>query len=287
MLASMFTVVMATALTQAAAAQVEESTPGDAEAAKRRAAERLEFMKKSVAVYELTLADGSDGRSSTPRRKAMLVPEPLLRWSNIHGDEDGTLVLWRAAGRPVAIAQVFSVDKGKLWLHEFQSLSAELFSLERGGHPVWTPSKAGLEFKTLADAPVPANTEAQRLSQMHALSRRFAASDDYGNNGNLWQLRLLSRPVYRYAKDKNAEAAPDARLIDGAIFAYVVGTDPELLLLLEARQDGSQSAWHYALAPMTCFALTAMLDGKTVWRCPFRGAPYHPRDPFYSLNYHP
>ncbi|MGH7140788.1 MAG: hypothetical protein ACREHD_34075 [Pirellulales bacterium] len=282
----MLKLLVVATLAQAAGDQAKDRAP-NTEAAKQRAAERLEFMKKSVAVYELTLADGSDGRSSTPHRKAMLVPEPLLRWSNIHGDEDGTLVLWRAAGRPVAIAQVFSVDKGKVWLHEFQSLSEELFSLERDGRPVWTPSEAGLEFKTLADAPVPAKTEAQRLFQMHALSRRFAASDDYGNNGNLWQLRLLSRPVYRYAKDENAEAAPETRLIDGAIFAYVVGTDPEMLLLLEARRGAAQSAWHYALAPMTCFAFTATLDGKAVWSCPFRGAPYRPRDPFFSLDYRP
>lgn len=287
MFSSLLALVLTTALAQAAGAQPKESL-SEGEAAKRRAAERLQFMKKSASVYELTLDAGSDGKSGPSRRKATLVSEPLLRWSNIHGDEDCTLFLWAAEGRPVAIAQAFSTDRGARWLHEFQSLSVELFSLERDGHPVWTPGEPGLEFKPLADAPVPAKTQAQRLSQMHALSRHFAASDDYGNNGSLWQLRLLSRPVYRYAKDdENVQAAPDAKRTDGAIFAYVVGTDPEMLLLLEARRDGSKSAWHYALAPMTCFALSATLDGEAVWRCAFRGARHHPRNPFFSLDYRP
>lgn len=276
-------------LAQAAGAQTNNALSPQAEKAKKRAAERLLFMKKSVAGYELLLGDDSQ-KTSGGSRSATVEAEPLLRWSNIHGDDDGTLFLWTADRRPIAIAQAFSVEKGKIWLHEFQSLSEERLSLKRDDQPIWTPRQAGLEFKPLADAPAPAATAALRSAQMHAMSRRFAASDDYGNNGNLWQLRLLSRPVYRYAKPAAGPAPPAAMgetLIDGAVFAYTVGTDPELLLLLEARRDGSNSAWHYALAPMTCFALTATLDGKAVWSCPFRGAPFGRQNAFFSLEYRP
>lgn len=288
MLKLVLSLVLASVVNQVAVAQTKDAASPDGEA-RQRAAQRLQFMKQSVAVYELLLGDDSDAAPQGPRAKAMLEAEPLLRWSNINGDDDGTLFLWTAGGRPVAIAQAFSVEKGKVWLHEFQSLSVETFSLQRDGQPVWMPRQAGLEFKPLPDAPVPATTVAQRTAQMHAMSRRFATSDDYGNNGNLWQLRLLSRPVYRYAipEAETAERAAAEDLIDGAIFASVVGTDPEVLLLLEARRDGSQPTWHYALAPMTSFSLTATLDGKSVWSCPFRGAPFQPQNAFFTIDYRP
>jgi hypothetical protein len=297
MLSPMFTLILAAA-TYASDEQVKEAAAQDTDAVKPPAAERLEFMKKSVAVYGCELAEGADAdrtsregsQAKRPRAKVVLEAEPLLRWSNIEGNDDGTLFLWTAAGHPVAIAQAFSVDQGNRWLHEFQSLSVDLFLLKRDRQTVWTPQMAGVGFKPLAGAATPAKTAAQRLSQMRALARRFAASDDYGNVGNLWQLRLLSRPVYRYAKpdaESAGERPPDDELIDGAVFAFVVGTDPEMLLLVEARRDASAAAWHYALAPMTSFALKASLDGKPVWSCPFRGAPFHRRDPFFTIDYRP
>jgi hypothetical protein len=284
------TLALAIVLAQPAAAPEKEKTESEQDAS-RRAAERLEFMKKSVAAYSLTLAEMSAKdaaqttarRSQSPRIEAMLEPEPLLRWSNIHGDDDGTLFLWTVAGRPVAVAQSFSVGKGKIWLHEFQSLSLDPFSLMLDGQVVWAPEKAGVAFKPLDDAPTPAKTAALRLSQMRSMASRFKASDDYGNKGNIWQLRRLTQPVYRYPKpdDRSSEAADSGRdSIDGAVFAFVVGTDPEMLLLFEARQEVSGPAWQYALAPMTAFELKASLSDKAVWSSPFRAPPFDRRGPF-------
>jgi hypothetical protein len=265
----------------------------DAAAAKERAAERLDFMKKSVSVYQPTWADeATSGKpdantSQGTRAKPTLEVEPLLRWANLEGKGDGTLFLWTSAGRPFAIAQMFSVEDGRRWLHEFQSLSPHLFSFLRDGRSVWSPQAAGIEFKPLPDAPPPARTAAQRLVQMHSMARLFEASDDYGNAGNLWQLRLLSRPVYRYPKADTEVKEAEEEVIDGAVFAFVVGTDPEMLLLFEARRNDAGFAWHYGLAPMTSFALKASLSGKQVWSCPFRGAPFRPNNPFFTLDYVP
>jgi hypothetical protein len=54
------------------------------------------------------------------------------------------------------------------------------------------------------------------------------------NDGKPWELRLLPKPLYRYASRSQ-------KVLDGALFAYVWtrGTDPEWLLLLEARDDGA------------------------------------------------
>ncbi|MAG94065.1 MAG: hypothetical protein CMJ48_09980 [Planctomycetaceae bacterium] len=54
------------------------------------------------------------------------------------------------------------------------------------------------------------------------------------------QLRRLSQPIYRYESD-------NANLLDGAMFAFVQGTDPEVFLLLEARSKGNNHQWEFAL----------------------------------------
>jgi hypothetical protein len=267
----------------------------DTAAAKERAAERLDFMKKSVTVYEPTWADEARGAkpnvdalgAQKTRAKPTLEIEPLLRWTDLKAEGDGTLFLWTSAGRPVAIAQMFSVEGGRRWPHEFQSLSPHLFSFLRDGRSVWSPEAAGIEFKPLPDAPPPARTAAQRLAQMHSMARLFDASDDYGNRDNIWQLRLLSRPVYRYPKADTEAKKGEEEVIDGAVFAFVVGTDPEMLLLFEARRNAAGFDWLYGLAPMTSFALQASHSGKQVWSCPFRGAPFRPNNPFFTLEYVP
>ena len=46
-------------------------------------------------------------------------------------------------------------------------------------------------------------------------------------------LRLLAQPIYRYEKT-------EGDLIDGGLFAFVLGTDPEAFLMIEARRiDGT------------------------------------------------
>ena len=74
-------------------------------------------------------------------------------------------------------------------------------------------------------------------------------------------LRMLPRELYRY-QSKN----PD--LLDGAVFGFVQGTDPEALLLLEAVREESGLQWQYALARRTNGEVTVDYDGRTVWKAP-------------------
>ena len=74
-------------------------------------------------------------------------------------------------------------------------------------------------------------------------------------------LRLLTKPLYRY------EATGD--LIDGALFGFVLATDPEALLMIEAYKTADGAQWRYAFhAPMTVYGLVARLDGTEVWNRP-------------------
>jgi hypothetical protein len=54
----------------------------------------------------------------------------------------------------------------------------------------------------------------------------------------------------------------------------VQGTDPAVILVLEAARHDGQSVWRYALTRRSMHALEADLDGARVWAVPLSaGAP--------------
>ena len=54
-------------------------------------------------------------------------------------------------------------------------------------------------------------------------------------------------------------------LLDGALFAFVQGTDPEIFLLIEAEKMERGARWRYAASRMNMFGLHLALDDKQVW----------------------
>jgi hypothetical protein len=238
-------------------------------------ASRLKFMKASLDGYRITLDD--------PRLSPLLrQEEPAFRLGKQFGDTviDGAIFFWTGAhGRPEVAVQMFLIPTANepegLWLHEFTSLAAEGLTATRANQRVWRPTKAGLAFKPLPDAPKPGENEARRTRQMHALSQAFKASDDFKAKG--WtELRILPKPIARYG-----EAGTE--LIDGGLFAFVLGTDPEVLLFLEVRKGANGPEWQYALAPMTVYAVKATHQGKPVWELPDRQPSNDPSQPFFDL----
>lgn len=183
--------------------------------------------------------------------------EPVLRWPNpTRGIPDGATFVWTLDGRPEAIGCVLS--QNCMW-HDFHSLSSSKLVAEYNGRAIWQTQKAGIEFAIFPKAPQPADSTVKRLLQMKELARRFACRLSNGGNGE--ELRLLPRPIYRYQVDR-------ADLMDGALFAYVVGTDPEVVLVLEAARHDGESQWQYALSRRTPGALEADLDGQRIWTVP-------------------
>jgi len=220
--------------------------------AAKQAAGRLAVMKSEAARYEFRAGPGG-------KIKAVLHPEPLLRWSNpIAEEEDAALFLWARDGRPEAAAQFF-VRKDN-WMHEFQSLSPQTFAVEWAGRDIWAPERPGLRFDVVPNATPPAKKAAERSRQMREIAGTFAASVEFNYDGkSRYELRLLPRAVYRYG----AEGEP----IEGAIWAFVQGTNPEVLLLIEARRPaGSDPQWQYAIAPMTSYPAEVTRQGKSVWK---------------------
>ncbi len=195
-----------------------------------------------------------------------LQAEPLLRWVNrVIREDDGMLFLWTEGkkGRPVAAAQFFLQETQ--WHHEFQSLSADGFlaRLEGGDARGWTwePSRAGLTFVRADRIGSPADSASARLRQMKTIAERFTgAVDTEGNFKNPEQLRLLPTPIYRYS-------AAAQGILDGAVFAYVQGTNPEVLILVEAhRRAPAAPAWRFGFARMSCFFLRVHEGSELVWK---------------------
>jgi hypothetical protein len=223
--------------------------------------ERLALMKQQAAEYTLTL--------DVTSRKLMLHDEPVLRFSNpVGGVPDGIVVMWKDGQRPAVFAQVFQIKDGR-WLHECQSLAQGTFKMQSGQRVFWQPGEPAEAFRPLEDAPAPAATAGRRLVQMKSIAAQFTAADDFkisstDQETTRHELRLLPTPVYRY-EDKAAGIA------DGAVFAFVHGTDPEVFLVLEciAAKDG-KSQWQYTLAPMTCWSVSAQHNEKNVWSVPER-----------------
>jgi hypothetical protein len=260
------------AIAIAAQAPVAKENSADANA------ERLKFMKDSVQIYELA----NSGQNTAVFK---LQSDPAFRLGK-QGDGvvlEGAIFLWAdEVGRPEAAAQVFLMESAGRrdgeWKHEFTSLSTEAFRATQGGKARWLPMVAGVEFQPIAGAPKPADAPRERLRQMRDLAGEFRAEDDFWRRG--WNaLRLLPTPISRYGK---AGATPE----DGALFAFVLGTDPEAFLFIEERKGSSGPEWQFAFAPMTCWGLKAEHKGRSVWSLPFRNSS-NPFRTFFSRVYEP
>lgn len=241
---------------------------------KESADKRLQFMLNSVREFKVGFDEDSDDTWK-------LAPNPLLRWSNpVGGVPDGILVMWTHGARPGIFAQVFQTKDG-FWIHEFQSVALAPLVMRDANRVLWEPQKAGGEFRALEDAQPPAESKVKRLTQMRNVAEQFSAYDDFkirasDTETTRHELRLMPKPLYRYQ-------ASDQGVVDGAVFAFALGTDPELFLILEAREDGNNNrSWYYALAAMTAWAVEVEYHDKLIWSVGERLQDHSPRGDYHS-----
>ncbi len=224
----------------------------EAETEKARAAQALELMLEGAGRYDFKL-------QADPDAKVVLKRTPVLRWSNpVAGSIHGNVFLWTSRGRPVVVGSLYKwFEPFTHASHEFHSLSTDRVSGERDQQTVWRANAGGVEFAVVPGATKPAGTAARRLSQMRLMARQFLALKTDREKVTR-QLRRLSQPIYRYESD-------NADLLDGALFAFVQGTDPEVFLLLEARRKGQGHRWEFALARMNSVRFEVRHKEQRVW----------------------
>jgi hypothetical protein len=232
--------------------QEPENKP-DSDAAKKFQA----YAKEAAGAYDIKVRAGE-----SEERKTLLRDEPILRWTNPIGARNahGEVFLWTDDGRPAAAMSLYQwtgPDGVVHEHHEFCSLATGPLVTSGPGTRDWSPREAGVTPAPLPEA-LAAASPRQRLGQMRELAGRFTAKKTTRQKETR-TLRLLTQPVYRFESKLND-------VTDGALFAFVEATDPEIFLLLEARTAKGKLQWHYGFVRMTSVRLEASLNDKEVWQ---------------------
>lgn len=223
---------------------------------------RFAKLTERVARYEFRAPGGDE-----PFER---LPDPVLRWTNpLRETNDGGVFLWTDRGRAAAILCAFWRDE-TVYKHEFQSLSDGTFTGKLEDVSVWSPESGGVTT-TVLEKPAVAGSRRLRLLQMREIARRYEGR--LGGDGEGELLRLLRQPLYRYPE--NVEG-----VVDGALFAFVQTTDPEVLLRIEATEtESGERRWTIGFARMSKFPQSVVLEGNLVWSCPWTNgsvdAPYN------------
>ena len=211
-----------------------------------------------VTKWELILEGPEQTRAVTEK-------DASLRWSWAdNGRLYGNVHIYTAQGRPVALVEFFS------WFSPIEgdyfqctSMTGTPMTATRSGENVWTPRGTSVVMRDVPDGPVPATTA--RLVQMRRIAEKFRVEvEDKRGTGDISttrQLRLLPRPMFRYES-----AQHDA--LDGAIFAYVISTDPGAMLLIEATRTNGIAKWRYGFVRVWTYGAQAYLGAEQVWSIP-------------------
>jgi hypothetical protein len=260
LLAGAASIVTLSALNVNAVNADDTEDAADQQAAKERKEKFTKWMRSYAEETRIRLKDQPEAQEPAIE----LVSNPVFRYS----DEerlipDATLWVWTRDARPVALQKVEgnNYGGGAAWTICFASLSEDLIDVRWPSGRRYEAQKPGVTFSPFPRAEPPAGTARLRTAQIKSLKERFTARlniDGDGNNGA--ETRTMAKPVFEYAD-------PKSKLPLGAIFGMTsTGTNPDLLLLVEARSDGDGNLrWEYACARMTSAALRISLDDSEIW----------------------
>ena len=201
--------------------------------------------------------------TTNPDGTALTVSEPVMRWSHYDiGRYYGDLHVLSSEGRPVAIFAMFR------WYHPTTpsyvcatALDNSQVVAKRNGKVQWQPKTSGVDWKLLPNTRRPGPSQPSRLTQMRQYARRFSgevSNRPVADPSTFKKLRLLPQPIHRYSTDT----------ADGAIFAFSEGTNPAVLLCLEADLNPKKSTWRYGIARRWSFESRINYEQKKVWSAP-------------------
>jgi hypothetical protein len=222
-----------------------------------QSAARLKLMKETAARIEIHV-------KANEGKKLELRAQPVMRWDNQRSFVvDGAAFVWLADHRPQVIGGMWLKRGQEQTWFELHSLSPQRLTASVDGTTRWSTSRPGISWQALTGGPPPATSRAERLRQMKQIAEDFSAyavktGPDY-DDGSVWHLRMMAQPVYRYA-----EEAP----VDGSIFAFSQGVDPEVFLILESREDNGIAQWHFGFARACVWELHAKRGDHEVWSQP-------------------
>jgi hypothetical protein len=233
---------------QAQAQTADDNTPPKQTVEEKR----QKRMRKFAESHEVVVVGSNE--------EVKLHETPIFSWANPQRQAiGGALYMWTLQGRPIATIGLWTYADIKD-SYEYQSLHEGALNVSCDSAQSWNPRTHGISFQPIPNSVPPGRTTPVRLIQMRRIARdRFSSVLQQDT-----ELRLLPQPIYRYD-----ELPPD--VIEGAVFSFALGTDPECLLIVEARVINEKPQWHYAFGSQTSYRVEASLDGKSVWSNRDRG----------------
>ena len=207
-----------------------------------------------------------------------LVDRPLLTYGDTaRANKNGTLWAFGKTGRPLAVLELYQgLEKNAPWTHAVTLTGQQQVIMTTPAKASWSPAKTQIDPTPFTGVAAPEDKEPQRLRQMKDLARRFSAHEFWNPENSRFELRLLVQPVLRYRDESR-------KIHDGAVFVLAHGTNPEVIMLIEALGERLEdSRWHYSLARLGSAELHVSLDGAEVWEQPRTpGVVGQPKDPYW------
>jgi hypothetical protein len=226
-------------------ADADEADEGSNKRSLQRLAQRFE-----VSVAE----DDSQTPLQMERTPAMFYIDPTREGA------DSGLWIWLRDHRPAAVLSVsiWPPDTPARRRFEAASLVNEPVTV------ALADDRRTLDEQTTTHRRLPTDLKPSlnprlRLAQFKRLAKRFEATEDEVRGGPT-KLRLLPVPIYQHVPEVSPSRA--------VVFAFAHGTNPEVILALEANESDSLGGWKYSLAAMAFARLTVSLDGEQVWTQP-------------------
>jgi len=198
--------------------------------------------------------------------KVKRIEKPILYYGDATRENDrGSLWAWGDKGRPVATLELYQNTANRTqWAYAVCNLSGGKLRAKRNGESWWEPNDSTTELKDIPDAPAPAADGPQRQRQLKQLAQKFTGHEFWDPNNSRFELRRLERPLHTYKED-------DRGIQEGALYILANGTNPELIVLIEARtksKDGAKPTWQYGVGRSAHAELHLEYDGKEVFEAP-------------------
>jgi hypothetical protein len=211
-----------------------------------------DFYREAAKQYRATLT-GDAG-------KLQFRDQAIFDWASIN-EYHGAVFAWRDRNRPSMIATIFSFPladgRQRLVVHEFASFAEAELAVGGPGGIEWKPPRLTALTRVPEAAPPPASANLLKL-QCRRLAADFSAS--LNRRGERWDLRLLPTPLIEYQR-------PSDEILGGGLFAFVgYSTDPEILMLVEARQSIDGPGWYFHPVRFSDKSLYLYYRNNPIWQ---------------------
>ncbi|OWK38350.1 hypothetical protein [Fimbriiglobus ruber] len=211
--------------------------------------------------------------------KVKRTEKPLLYYSEPTRNHDrGSVWAWGEKGRPVALAKLCQqVGVRSRWKISITNTSGGKLRASRDNARWWLENESAVEFKGILDAPAPATDEQQRQRQLKQMALKFTGHEFWDPDNSRYELRRLERPLHTY-KDENGGTQV------GALYTLANGTNPEIMLFIEARVDpknGTKATWQFLVGRLAHAELHLEYDGKEVFTAPRANRLSGPEKPYW------